>query len=242
MKIALVTGGTGGIGEVICHTLRDNGYKVIATAHNEAAAQEWQQQPGNQNIAVEIADVADFASCEALAKRVKSTYGTPYLLVNNAGITRDGQLKKMSVEQWNAVITTNLNSVFNMTRQYINDMLENKSGRIVNISSINGQKGQFGQANYAAAKAGMHGFSMSLAQETAKYGITVNSISPGYTATKMVEAIREDILAGIIEQIPMKRLAKTQEVAALVLFLASEEAAYISGANIPLNGAQFTSF
>ena len=241
-KIAVITGGTGGIGEIICQRLRDNGYKVIATSNNPENAKNWQQQPENQGISVEQVDVSDFASCEALAKTIIEKYGVPYLLVNNAGITKDSQLKKMSVEQWNQVINTNLNSVFNMTRQFINGMLEQKSGRIINISSINGQKGQFGQANYAAAKAGMHGFTMSLAQETAKAGITVNTISPGYTGTKMVEAIREDILQSIIEQIPMKRLAQTKEIADLVVFLASEQAAYMSGANLPINGAQFTSF
>ena len=241
-KIALVTGGTGGIGEAICRRLRDSGLKVIATSSSSTTLEKFPNNPDNHDISVEAVNVGDYGSCEELAARIKADYGSVSVLVNNAGITKDGTFKKMTVEQWHDVINVNLNSLFNVTRQFINEMIEQKWGRIVNISSINGQKGQFGQTNYSASKAGIHGFSMALAQEMASSGITVNTISPGYTATPMVTAIREDVLEKIVSGIPMKRLAKVEEIAAAVNYLVSDDAAFISGANLPINGVQFTSF
>ncbi len=242
-KIALVTGGSGGIGSAICQDFSKKGYKVIATAI-PGKGKNWlkEQQEQGFNFNMVNVDVADYNSCKKMAAEVREKFGSPDIIVNNAGITRDAPFKRMTLEQWNEVIRTNLDSVFNVTHQFINDLLKKGWGRIINISSINGQKGQFGQTNYAAAKAGLHGFTMSLAQETARAGITVNTISPGYTATPMVTQIREDILNKIIAQIPMQRLAKTTEIAAITSFLASDEAAFISGANVPINGAQFTSF
>ncbi len=243
-KLALVTGANGGIGEAICQALAKDGNRVIACGSNRTKLDTWiaQQKEQGFDFMPATADVSNAESCAAMAETITSEYGNPDIIVNNAGITRDAPFKRMSLEQWNQVINTNLNSLYHITAPFFNSMLENGFGRIINISSINGQKGQFGQANYAAAKAGMHGFTMSLAQEGAAKGVTANSVSPGYTATPMVTAIREDILESIIKQIPAKRLAQTAEIGSIVAYLSRDEAAFINGANIPVNGAQFTSF
>ena len=236
-KVALVTGGTGGIGTAICRKLAAAGAKVIATyIGDEAAAKDWQAKMAADGVQADIVrcDVSSFEDCKAMAEQI----GAVDILVNNAGITKDGTFRKMSADQWNAVLTVNLDSVFNVTRQFVDGMMSKGFGRIINISSINGQKGQFGQTNYSAAKAGMHGFTMALAQETAKKGVTVNSVSPGYIGTEMVMAVPEDVRNQIIAQIPVGRLGKPEEIAALVTFLASEDAAFITGANIAANGGQ----
>ena len=236
-KVALVTGGTGGIGTAICRKLAAAGAKVIATyIGDEAAAKDWQAKMAADGVQADIVrcDVSNFEDCKAMAEQI----GAVDILVNNAGITKDGTFRKMSADQWNAVLTVNLDSVFNVTRQFVDGMMSKGFGRIINISSINGQKGQFGQTNYSAAKAGMHGFTMALAQETAKKGVTVNSVSPGYIGTEMVMAVPEDVRNQIIAQIPVGRLGKPEEIAALVTFLASEDAAFITGANIAANGGQ----
>ncbi len=239
-KVALVTGGTGGIGSAICIKLAQAGCKVVSTYMDEAQANEWKQKmaAAGFDMALVKCDVSSFDDCKAMGEKVNAELGGVDILVNNAGITKDGTFRKMSAEQWNAVMNVNLDSVFNVTKQFIDGMLNKSWGRVINISSINGQKGQFGQTNYSAAKAGMHGFSMSLAQETAKKGITVNSISPGYIGTEMVMAIPEDVRNQIIAQIPVGRLGKPEEIAALVAFLASEDGAFITGANIAANGGQ----
>jgi acetoacetyl-CoA reductase len=239
-RVALVTGGTGGIGSAICMKLAQAGCKVVSTYLDEAQANEWKNKmaAAGFDVAIVRCDVSSFEDCKAMGAKLNAEFGGVDVLVNNAGITKDGTFRKMSAEQWNAVLTVNLDSVFNVTRQFIDGMLGKGWGRVINISSINGQKGQFGQTNYSAAKAGMHGFSMALAQETAKKGITVNSISPGYIGTEMVMAIPEDVRNQIVAQIPVGRLGKPEEIAALVAFLASEDAAFITGANIAANGGQ----
>lgn len=241
-RIALVTGGIGGIGTAICRKLSEDGYTVVANyiAPEEEKAQAWlaDERAAGRDVHVAMGDVSDFAACEAMAAKVKAEIGSISVLVNNAGITRDGMFKKMPLENWMAVLNINLNSVFNVTRQFIDGMLAEGWGRVVNISSINGQKGQFGQANYSAAKAGMHGFTKALAQETAAKGITVNTISPGYIGTEMVMAIKEEIRDQIVAGIPVGRLGKPEEIAQLVSYLASEDAAFITGANIAINGGQ----
>ena len=239
-KVALVTGGTGGIGSAICARLASAGARVATTYRNESKAQAWREEMRGKgyDIAVFPCDVADFDDCQALAKQISSELGPVDILVNNAGITRDTTLRKMSVEQWRQVLSANLDSVFNVSRPLIDSMVDRGWGRIINISSINGQKGQFGQTNYSAAKAGIHGFTMALAQEVARKGVTVNTISPGYIATEMVMAVPEDIRNKIIAQIPVGRLGKPEEIAALVTYLASEEASFITGANIAANGGQ----
>ncbi|MFG6177494.1 acetoacetyl-CoA reductase [Halomonas sp. THAF12] len=240
--VAWVTGGTGGIGSAICRALADAGYQVVAGYHNPEKAKAWLEQQkadGYDNIALSGVDLSDYEACMTGAKEIHDTYGPVSVLVNCAGITRDGTLKKMSSEQWSEVIDTNLNSVFNTCRSVIEDMLEQGYGRIVNISSINGRKGQFGQVNYAAAKAGMHGLTMSLAQETATKGITVNTVSPGYIATDMIMKIPEKVREAIRETIPVKRYGTPEEIARLVVFLADKESGFITGANIDINGGQF---
>jgi len=239
-KVALVTGGTGGIGSAICIRLAQAGCKVVSTYMDDAQAQTWKEKmaEAGHDVALVKCDVSSFDDCKAMGDRLAADFGGIDILVNNAGITKDGTFRKMSPEQWNAVLDVNLVSVFNVTRQVIDGMLNKGWGRVINISSINGQKGQFGQTNYAAAKAGMHGFTMSLAQETAKKGITVNSISPGYIGTDMVMGIAEEVRNQIIAQIPVGRLGKPDEIAALVAFLASDDAAFITGANIAANGGQ----
>jgi acetoacetyl-CoA reductase len=185
-------------------------------------------------------DVTSFDSCAAMAQKVQAEVGPVDIVVNNAGITKDGMFRKMSKENWSAVIATNLDSVYNVTKQFLDGMLERNYGRIINISSVNGQKGQFGQTNYSAAKAGMHGFTMALAQEVAKKGVTVNTVSPGYIGTEMVMAIKEEVRNQIISTIPVGRLGAPEEIGALVAFLASDKAGYITGANIAINGGLHT--
>lgn len=240
-KIALVTGGMGGIGSAICKELAKQSATVVATYNrrgNHHEAKTWQEEQ-EYTVSTWYVDVTDFASCASMVAEIEKEYGRIDILVNNAGITGDSQLHKMTSEQWQMVLRTNLDSVFNVTRHVINGMIQRKYGRIINISSINGQKGQFGQANYAASKAGVHGFTKTLAQEVARYGITVNTISPGYVATKMVMAIPDTIREKIIAQIPMGRLGEPEEIAEVVSFLARERSSFITGANIAINGGQY---
>jgi acetoacetyl-CoA reductase len=244
-RVALVTGGNGGIGSAVCVELARQGHTVVAGYYppEQEAAESWQQEVRAQGQQVELApmDVADFADCERAVGEIAEKYGPVEILVNCAGITRDGTLKKMPEQNWTAVIATNLDSAFNVTRQVINGMLERGWGRIVNIASVNGQRGQFGQANYSAAKAGMHGFTMSVALETAAKGITVNTVSPGYIATAMTEAMPEEVLQSIVDSVPMRRMGKPEEIANAVAWLVSDGNAYTTGANIPVNGGLFTS-
>lgn len=240
--VAWVTGGTGGIGTAICRELAKEGYQVVAGYHNPEKAKAWleeQRAGGYDNIALSGTNLIDYEDCEAGVREIREKYGPVSVLVNCAGITRDTTLKKMSPEQWREVIDTNLNSVFNTCRCVIEDMLGTGYGRIINISSINGRKGQFGQANYAAAKSGMHGLTMSLALETATKGITVNTLSPGYIATDMIMKIPEKIRESIRETIPVKRYGTPEEVAHAVSFLAHRNSGYITGANLDINGGQF---
>ena len=237
-RVALVTGGTRGIGEAISKALKTAGYKVAASyAGNDEAAQKFK---GATGIAVFKWDVSSFEACAEGIKKVESELGPVDILVNNAGITRDTMFHRMTPEHWNAVINTNLGSLFNMTRQVIDGMRERNFGRIVNISSINGQKGQMGQVNYSAAKAGEIGFTKALAQENAKKGITVNAICPGYIATEMVKAVPKDVLEkSILPHIPLGRLGEPEEIARCVLFLASDDASFITGSTLTANGGQF---
>ena len=207
----------------------------------EARCKDWQaeQRDAGYDFDLALADVTDFEACSEMIDAVQSRFGTVEILVNNAGITRDGVFKKMSVERWEAVLNTNLGGTFNLTRQVFEGMLQGGWGRVINISSLNGQKGQFGQANYSAAKAGVHGLTMALSQEGAHKGVTVNSISPGYIATDMVMAIPQDVLDGIVAQIPVGRLGRPEEVARVVTFLADEQSGFITGANISINGGQW---
>jgi acetoacetyl-CoA reductase len=241
----LVTGGMGGLGESICTKMADQGYTVVTThSPGNKGAPEWlaaMKARGYDFHAYEV-DVADFDSCAACVARITSEIGPIDVLVNNAGITRDMTFRKMTKADWDAVMRTNLDSVFNMTKQVLDGMVDRGWGRVINISSVNGQKGAFGQTNYSAAKAGMHGFSKALAYEVAKKGVTVNTISPGYIGTKMVTAIPQDILdSKILPQIPLGRLGKPDEVAGLIIYLASDEAAFVTGANISINGGQHMS-
>jgi len=240
-RVALVTGGTGGIGTAICKRLIAGGYKVATNYRNEEKARAWQAQMRSDGYEVALAkgDVSNYAEAEAMVHDVERQLGPVDVLINNAGITRDGTFHKMTPEQWQEVINTNLNSVFNVTRPVIEGMRARKWGRIVQISSINGQKGQYGQANYAAAKAGMHGFTISLAQENAKFGITVNTVSPGYIGTDMVMAVPEDVRAKIVAQIPTGRLGNPDEIAYAVSFFLPDEAGWITGANLSANGGQY---
>ena len=237
-KIALITGANGGLGTAMCQKLAQEGFVVLANGLSEEKLVQWQSNQKSEGFDFRIypADVGSFEACEAMVAKITSEVGVIDVLVNNAGITKDGVFKKMSKEQWSAVMRTNLDSIFNVTRQVINPMIEQNYGRIINISSVNGEKGQFGQTNYATAKAGMHGFTMSLAQETASCGITVNTISPGYIGTDMVLSIDEKIRQNIISTIPIKRLGKPTEIADIVAFLAKEESGFITGANISANG------
>lgn len=240
-KIALVTGGTGGIGEAICQALADKGMKVVAGYSNEAKAKAWQQtqKAAGYDFLIQQIDVANTESCQKAVAAIKEAAGGSIdVLVNNAGITRDGFFKKMDWDQWHAVLSTNLDSAFNMTRPVIEEMLEKKWGRIINISSVNGQKGQMGQSNYSAAKAGLHGFTMALAQEGARNGVTVNTISPGYILTPMVAKIDEAIQQKIVSQIPVGRMGQPTEIGRAVAFLADDEGGYITGANLAINGGQ----
>jgi len=241
-RVALITGGMGGLGETISTKMADAGYRVVVTySPSNKTAEKWlaQMQGKGYEFNAYACDVADFDSCKACVDKVAKEVGLVDILVNNAGITRDVTFKKMTKADWDAVMHTNLDSVFNMTKQVCDSMVERNWGRIINVSSVNGSKGAFGQTNYAAAKSGMHGFSKSLALEVARKGVTVNTISPGYIGTKMVTAIPKEILdTKIIPQIPVGRLGQPEEVAGLIIYLCSEEAAFVNGANIAINGGQ----
>jgi acetoacetyl-CoA reductase len=237
-RVAVVTGGTRGIGRSISEALKDAGYNVAATyAGNEEAAQRFKSETG---IPVFKFDVAHFDACTEGVKAIETALGGPIdVLVNNAGITRDATMHRMSHEQWSAVIRTNLDSCFNMSRAVIEGMRERRFGRIINISSINGQAGQIGQTNYAAAKAGILGFTKALAQEGAARGVTVNAVAPGYVETDMVRAVPPNVLEQIVARIPVGRLGKPEEIARAVLFLAADEAGYITGSTLSINGGQY---
>ena len=237
-RVALVTGGTGGIGTAICKRLADMGHKVATNYRNEEKAKAWQAQMKAEgyDFALAKGDVTSPDEAAAMVKDVEAQLGPIDILVNNAGITRDGTFHRMTSQQWTDVINTNLNSVFNVTRPVIEGMRDRKWGRVIQISSINGLKGQYGQANYAAAKAGMHGFTISLARENAKLGITVNTVSPGYVATDMVMAVPEEVRAKIAADIPTGRLGKPEEIAYAVAFLVDEQASWITGSNLDING------
>ena len=235
-RIALVTGGTRGIGEAISLTLKQAGFSVVANYHgNDDAAKDFHQKTG---IPVYKFDVGNFQECQAAVKKIEAEVGPIDVLINNAGITRDSTIHKMSYEQWNEVIQTNLTSCFNMCRAVIDGMRERVYGRIVNIGSINGQAGQYGQVNYAAAKSGIHGFTKALAQEGAAKGITVNAIAPGYIATEMVRAVPPHILEKIVAKIPVGRLGHAEDIARGVAFLCSENATFMTGSTMSINGGQ----
>ena len=236
-KIAIVTGGTRGIGASIAETLKAKGYKVAANyAGNDERAKAFSESSG---IPTYKFDVSDFAACEEGVKRIEADLGGPVeILVNNAGITRDGTLHRMDQAAWQAVIDTNLGSCFNMSRIVIDGMRERSFGRIVNVGSINGQAGQYGQVNYAAAKSGIHGFTKALAQEGAAKGITVNAIAPGYVDTDMVRAVPENVLEKIIKGIPVGRLGRAEDIARTVVFLVADDASFITGSTISVNGGQ----
>ena len=240
--VVLVTGGMGGLGETISTKMVDAGYKVVVTySPSNTKSAEWiaEMKKNGYDITAVACDVADFDSCTRAVAEVQAKVGAVDILVNNAGITRDTTFKKMDKVNWDAVMRTNLDSLFNMTKQVADGMVERGWGRVINISSVNGSKGAFGQTHYSAAKAGVHGFTKALALEVAKKNVTVNTISPGYIGTKMVTAIPEEVLnTKILPQIPVGRLGKPEEVAGLVIYLASEEAAFVTGANIAINGGQ----
>ena len=240
-RVALVTGGTGGIGTAIVRRLAGMGIKVATNYRDEAKAKAWHDKLAAEGIEVALVkgDVSDPASSEAMVKEVEQKLGPIDILINNAGITRDTTFHKMSYQQWTDVVNTNLNACFNVTRPVIEGMRKRKWGRVVQISSINGQKGQYGQANYAAAKAGMHGFTISLAQENAKFGITVNTVSPGYIGTDMVMAVPEEVREKIVAQIPLGRLGEPDEIAYAVAFFLDDKAAWITGANLAINGGHY---
>ena len=237
-KVAYVTGGMGGIGTAMCQRLHQDGFKVIAGCGPSRDAQKWldEQKALGFTFYASAGNVADWDSTVAAFDKVKAEHGKIDVLVNNAGITRDRMFLKMSPEDWRSVIDTNLNSMFNVTKQVVADMAEQGWGRIINISSVNGEKGQAGQTNYSAAKAGMHGFTMALAQELAGKGVTVNTVSPGYIGTEMVKAIREEVLDKIVATIPVKRLGEPSEIASIVSWLAGEESGYSTGADFSVNG------
>ncbi len=235
--VAIVTGGTRGIGLEITRGLMEEGYQVAAVYHgNDDAAKACEQQTNARAFKF---DVAKFSDCQEGCAKIEAEMGPVSLLVNNAGITKDGVLHKMTEDQWHAVVETNLTSCFSMSRAVINGMRERGFGRIVNISSINGQKGQFGQTNYSAAKAGILGFTKALALESAAKGITVNAICPGYIATDMTSAMKQDVLDSIVRQIPVARMGTPKEIADIVIFLASDKAGFINGATITANGGQY---
>lgn len=240
-KIAYVTGGMGGIGTAICRRLYQDGFKVIAGCGPTRDYQKWldEQKADGFVFYHSVGNVADWQSTVDAFALAKEQHGAIDVLVNNAGITRDRMFMKMTHEDWQAVIDTNLGSMFNVTKQVIADMVERGWGRIIQMSSVNGQKGQAGQTNYSAAKAGMHGFAMALAQEVASKGVTVNTVSPGYIGTDMVTAIRPDILEKIVATIPVKRLGQPHEIASIVSWLASEDASFTTGANFACNGGLF---
>jgi len=238
-KVAYVTGGMGGIGTAICQKLHKDGFIVIAgCGPNSPRKDRWlaEQKAIGYDFHASEGNVGDWVSTVAAFNKVKAEIGTVDVLVNNAGITRDTVFRKMTPDDWQAVINTNLNSLFNVTKQVIDGMVEKGWGRVVNISSVNGQKGQFGQSNYATAKAAIHGFSMSLAQEVASKGVTVNTVSPGYIGTDMVRAMRPEVLEKIVATIPVKRLGRPEEIASIVAWIASEESGFSTGADFSLNG------
>ena len=237
-KVAYVTGGMGGIGTAICQRLSKDGFKVIAGCGPTRDYQKWldEQKAAGYTFYASVGNVGDWQSTVDAFSKAKAEHGPIDVLVNNAGITRDRMFLKMSPEDWQAVIDTNLNSMFNVTKQVVPDMVEKGWGRIVQISSVNGEKGQAGQTNYSAAKAGMHGFAMALAQELANKGVTVNTVSPGYIGTDMVKAIRPDVLEKIVATVPVKRLGEPSEIASIIAWLASEEGGYATGADFSVNG------
>ena len=245
-RVAVVTGGIGGLGTEICKYLARSGRRVVAVdlaarAERVQAFRDEMKEFG-EDVSFEPLNVADFAACTETIARIESSHGAIAVLVNAAGITRDTSLRKMTPEQWTDVLRVNLDGVFNMCRNVVDGMSARGFGRIVNISSVNGQTGQFGQTNYSAAKAGMHGFTMALAREVAKKGVTVNSVSPGYCKTAMVMAVPEDVRNQIIANIPVGRLGEPREIARVVDFLSAEDAGFITGANIPVNGGYFMDF
>jgi acetoacetyl-CoA reductase len=237
-RIAYVTGGMGGIGTSICRKLHDAGHKVIAGCGPTRDAQKWldEQKKEGYTFYASVGNVSSWDSTVEAFAKVRSEHGNPDILVNNAGITRDGVFTKMTRAQWDDVIDTNLNSLFNVTKQVVEGMAAKGWGRIVNISSVNGQKGQFGQTNYSTAKAGIHGFTMALAQELASKGVTVNTISPGYIGTDMVRAIKPEVLEKIVNSIPVKRLGTPDEIGSMVTWISSEEGGFATGADFSLNG------
>ncbi|QVL47643.1 MAG: acetoacetyl-CoA reductase [Thiocapsa sp.] len=242
-RIALVTGGIGGIGTSICTRLAQDGCTVVANHHpsEAAAAEAWKKDRETEGFAIDTiaADVSSFEDSARMIKEITEKHGPVDILINCAGITRDKTFKKMEHAQWDAVMRVNLDSVFNVTRNVWEGMLDRGFGRIINISSVNGQRGQFGQANYSAAKAGMHGFTMALAQEGASKGVTVNTVSPGYVETAMTLAMDDTVRNSIISGVPMRRMAQPAEIAAAIAFLAGDQSAYITGANLPVNGGLF---
>jgi acetoacetyl-CoA reductase len=237
-RLVYVTGGMGGIGTALCQRLHKDGFKVIAGCGPTRDHEKWigEQKELGFTFYASVANVANWDSTVAAFEKVKAEHGVVDVLVNNAGITRDGQFRKMTKADWQAVMSTNLDSMFNVTKQVIDGMLDKGWGRIINISSVNGEKGQFGQTNYSAAKAGMHGFTMALAQEVAAKGVTVNTVSPGYIATDMVKAMRQDVLDKIVGTIPIKRLGTPEEIASIVAWLAGEESGFTTGADFSCNG------
>ncbi len=239
-KVALVTGGTGGIGAAICESLASAGARVATNYRNEEKAQAWLKETSARGFSFKAyqVDVTDTEGCRDMIARIEQDLGPIDIIVNNAGITKDTTLRKMTKDKWDVVLRINLDSLFNITQPVIEGMTNRGWGRVINISSINGQKGQMGQTNYTTTKAGMHGFTMSLAQEVARKGVTVNTVSPGYIATDMVMAVPEEIRNKIIAQIPVGRLGTPEEIASTVTFLASEQASFITGANFAQNGGQ----
>ena len=240
-RTALVTGGMGGLGEEIARSLHDAGHTVLVTySPQNSHVQAWltQQLAHGYAFTAYEADISNDVVCQGMADKIHADGHQVDILINNAGITRDGTFRKMTKESWDAVLRTNLDSVFNVTRPLLDRMLDRGWGRIVNVSSINGNKGQFGQTNYSAAKAGIHGFTKALAQEVARKGVTVNTVSPGYLETKMVTAVAEDVLKQIVAAIPIGRLGKPKEIAALIAFIVSDDAAFMTGSNVSMNGGQ----
>jgi len=237
-RVAYVTGGMGGIGTAICQRLAREGMTVVAGCGPSRDYDLWLKEQSEQGFTfyASVGNVADWDSTVVAFEKVTAEHGPVEVLVNNAGITRDGTFRKMSQDDWRAVMDTNLNSLFNVTKQVIEGMADTGWGRIVNISSVNGQKGQFGQTNYATAKAAIHGFTMSLAQEVASKGVTVNTVSPGYIGTDMVRSIRPDVLEKIVATIPVKRLGEPSEIASIIAWIASEDAGFATGADFSLNG------
>lgn len=237
-KLAYVTGGMGGIGTSICQRLAKEGFRVVAGCGPSRDYGKWIAEQAAQGFqfSASVGNVSDWDSTTEAFAKVKAEHGPIDVLVNNAGITRDGVFRKMTLEDWRAVMDTNLNSLFNVTKQVIDDMVDRQWGRIINISSVNGQKGQFGQTNYSTAKAGIHGFTMALAQEVASKGVTVNTVSPGYIGTEMVRAIRPDVLEKIVATIPVKRLGTPEEIGSIVAWLASDDSGFSTGADFSING------